>query len=155
MGDQDEGATAAVPSRRALLAAGATLAAGGAAAQMLPSLARAQGTSAADSDIARVQGARRALVRGGIVLTLDRTIGDFAKADVLIENGKIRDVKPEIAVSGDDTAVIDATNRIVLPGFIDTHHHFYQGLLRSILTNGLLNPDYTRDIGHTLTPAHP
>ena len=86
MGDHDEGATATVPSRRALLAAGATLAAGGAAAQMLPSLARAQGTS--DSDLARVQGSRRLLLKGGIVLTLDRTIGDFAKADVLIENGR-------------------------------------------------------------------
>jgi cytosine/adenosine deaminase-related metal-dependent hydrolase len=153
MGDHDEDATAAVSSRRALLAAGATLAAGGAAAQMVPSLARAQG-AASDSDLARVQGSRRILIRGGIVLTLDRAIGDFAKADVLIENGKIRDVKPEIAVSGDDTAVIDAGSRIVLPGFIDTHHHFYQGLLRSILTNGLLNPDYTRDIGNTLTPAY-
>jgi 5-methylthioadenosine/S-adenosylhomocysteine deaminase len=154
MGDHDESATAAVASRRALLAAGATLVAGAAAAQMLPSLAHAQGTGAADADLARVQGSRRILIRGGIVLTLDRAIGDFAKADVLIENGRIRDVKPEIAGSGDDTAVIDATNRIVLPGFIDTHHHFYQGLLRSILTNGLLNPDYTRDIGNTLTPAY-
>jgi len=57
-------------------------------------------------------------------------------------------------VEHDRVAVIDAANRIVLPGFIDTHHHFYQGLLRSILTNGLLNPDYSRDIGNTLTPAY-
>src|SRR5580765_7795855 len=113
MGDHDESATAAVASRRALLAAGATLVAGAAAAQMLPSLAHAHGTGAADADLARAQGSRRILIRGGIVLTLDRAIGDFVKADVLIENGRIRDVKPEIAGSGDDTAVIDATNRIV------------------------------------------
>jgi cytosine/adenosine deaminase-related metal-dependent hydrolase len=43
---------------------------------------------------------------------------------------------------------------IVLPGFIDTHHHCAQGLLRSILTNGLLDPDYRRDITTTLTPAY-
>ena len=42
--------------------------------------------------------------------------------------------------------MVDATNRIVMPGFIDTHHHFYQGLLRNILSNGLLDPDYNRDI---------
>ena len=43
----------------------------------------------------------------------------------------------------------------MVPGFIDTHHHFYhQGLLRNILTNGLLNPDYNRDIGNVLTPAY-
>ena len=57
-------------------------------------------------------------------------------------------------MSGDAAAVIDAANRIVVPGFVDTHHHFYQGLLRNILTNGLLNPDYGRDIGNTLTPAY-
>ncbi|MGZ3360678.1 MAG: amidohydrolase family protein, partial [Xanthobacteraceae bacterium] len=144
------------PSRRALLTASAGLAAGAAVAPFLAGSARAQGAGAADADglLARVQGQRRIVLRGGVVLTLDRGIGDFAQADVLIENGKIREVRPNIAISSDDAAVIDATNRIVVPGFVDTHHHFYQGLLRSILTNGLLNPDYTRDIGNTLTPAY-
>jgi len=142
-------------SRRALLAASAGFGGGAAAAQMLPSAARAQAAATdADGLLARVQGARRILLKGGVVLTLDRQIGDFAQADVLIENGKIREVGPNIAVAGDDAAVIDAANRIVLPGFIDTHHHFYQGLLRNILTNGLLNPDYNRDIANTLTPAY-
>ncbi len=50
--------------------------------------------------------------------------------------------------------MVDATNRIVMPGFIDTHHHFYQGILRNILSNGLLNPDYNRDISNTLTAPY-
>ena len=50
--------------------------------------------------------------------------------------------------------VVDATNRIVIPGFVDTHSHSYQGLLRNILTNGVLNPEYTRDIQNNLTPAY-
>ena len=154
MGDQNESGAPASPSRRALLASSAGIMAGGAAAQMLPGLSRAQGAGAGDAELARVQGSRRILIKGGLILTLDRAFGDFLKGDVLIEDGKIRDLKPDIAVSGDDTAVIDATSRIVLPGFVDTHHHFYQGLLRSILTNGLLNPDYTRDIGNRLTPAY-
>ena len=146
---------APAPSRRALLTASAGLAAGAAALPFLSDSARAQAAGAnADGLLARVQGQRRILLKGGVVLTLDRGIGDFAQADVLIEDGKIRDVRPSVAISNDDAAVIDATNRIVVPGFIDTHHHFYQGLLRSILTNGLLNPDYSRDIGNTLTPAY-
>jgi 5-methylthioadenosine/S-adenosylhomocysteine deaminase len=147
----DDSPTAA-PSRRTLLKSGAAAVAGATAAQILPGKSFAQG--AGDAELARVQGARRILLKGGVVLSLDRQLGDHAQADVLIEDGKIREVRPNIAVSGDAAAVIDAGNRIVVPGFVDTHHHFYQGLLRNILTNGLLNPDYGRDIGNTLTPAY-
>src|SRR5262245_1993765 len=133
-----------LPPRRAVLAGGAGLAAAGAFAGQ----AAAQG----DPDLARVQAARRILLRGGIVLTLDRTVGDFARADVLIEDGKIRDIRTDIAAG--DAAEVDPTHRIVIPGFIDTHHHFYQGLLRNILSNGLLNPDYSRDISNALTAPY-
>jgi 5-methylthioadenosine/S-adenosylhomocysteine deaminase len=136
-------------SRRAFLTASAGLLAA-AAAPMQSDPARAQGV--ADSELARVLAERRILIKGGVVLSLDRAVGDFAQADLLIEDGKIREVRPNIAA--DAAAVIDATNRIVIPGFIDTHHHFYQGILRNILSNGLLNPDYQRDIAGTLTAAY-
>ena len=116
------------------------------------SIPRAKRTT--DAELARVQGERRILLKGGVVLTLDRQIGDFAQADVLVEGGKIREVRPNIEVSRDVTAVIDASNRIVIPGFVDTHTHSYQGLLRNILVNGLLNPDYNRDIQNIPTPAY-
>jgi 5-methylthioadenosine/S-adenosylhomocysteine deaminase len=146
-------ATSDAPSRRTLLAASAFVA-GAAAAHMRPGAAPAQSAANVDAELARLQGERRLLIRGGVVLTLDRQVGDFARPDVLIEDGKIRAVGPDLGVSSDTAAVIDAANRIVLPGFIDTHHHFYQGLLRNILPNGLLNPDYNRDIQSTLTPAY-
>src|SRR6516164_1306567 len=123
-------------SRRSFLKSSAALATGGAAAQALSSDAFAQGAGAADGELARMQGERRILLKGGVVLTLDRQVGDFAQADVLIEGGKIREVRPNIEVSRDAVAVIDAANRIVIPGFIDTHSHSYQGILRNILSNG-------------------
>jgi 5-methylthioadenosine/S-adenosylhomocysteine deaminase len=89
----------------------------------------------------------RTLIKGGVVLSLDRDVGDFETVDVLIENGKIAAVRPNISA---DAAVIDAANMIVLPGFIDTHHHFYQGQLRNVLPNGLL-ADYFRDISGAAT----
>jgi 5-methylthioadenosine/S-adenosylhomocysteine deaminase len=143
-------------SRRAFLKAGAALAAGGAVGQVPPGSARAQGVGAADGDpeLRRLQTQRRILIKGGVVLTLDRRIGDFAQADVLIEDGKIREVRPNIAVSAEAAAVIDASNRIVIPGFIDTHSHSYQGLLRNIMPNGLLSPDYNRDVQSILTPVY-
>jgi cytosine/adenosine deaminase-related metal-dependent hydrolase len=128
--------------------------AAGAAALPGTALAQGAGAGAADAELGSLQGARRILLKGGLVLSLDRQVGDFARADVLIEDGKIREVRPDIAVSGDAAAVIDAAHRIVIPGFVDTHSHSYQGLLRNILTNGVLNPDYNRDIQSNLTPAY-
>ena len=139
-------------SRRAFLKSSAVLAGGA----VLPDAARAQDLRAqggGDADLARVAASRRILLKGGVVLTLDPRVGDFAQADVLIEDGKIREIRPGLAPP-DDAAVVDAANRIVLPGFIDTHHHFYQGILRNILTNGLLNPDYNRDVSNTLTAVY-
>ncbi|AIO32981.1 amidohydrolase family protein [Burkholderia cenocepacia] len=84
----------------------------------------------------------RILIRGGTVLTFDPVIGDFEKADVLIEGKKIVAVQPSLAA---DARVIDASNMIVMPGFIDTHHHHYHDVLRNVQANGLLS-DYFRDI---------
>jgi 5-methylthioadenosine/S-adenosylhomocysteine deaminase len=125
-------------SRRDFLTSSIGLAAGAGLTQLAPSNAAAQG--AGDAELARVQSARRILFKGGVVLTLDPQVGDFAQADVLIEDGKIREIRPNIAVSDDAPAVVDARNRMVIPGFVDTHSHSYQGLLRNILVSGLLNP---------------
>ena len=154
--DGEEAFAGPQSSRRAFLKAGAGLTAGGAVAQMPPGSALAQvlGATDADAELRRLQAQRRILLKGGVVLTLDRRIGDFAQADVLIEDSKIREIRPNISVSTDAAAVIDASNRIVIPGFIDTHSHSYQGLLRNIMPNGLLSPDYNRDVQSTLTPAY-
>jgi hypothetical protein len=80
--------------------------------------ANAQG--AGDAELVRLQGARRIVIKGAVMLTVDPQGGDFAKADILIEDGKIREIRPDIAASS-DIAVVDADNRIVIPGFVDTH----------------------------------
>jgi len=95
--------------------------------------------------------ARRILLKAGVVLTLDPKIGDFASADILIEDGRIREVRPDIAVSDESIAVIDTSRCIVIPGFVDTHSHSYQGLLRDTLPNGVVDPDYNRDIQNNMT----
>jgi cytosine/adenosine deaminase-related metal-dependent hydrolase len=90
------------------------------------------------------------LLKGGRVLSLDPAIGDFAKADVLIRGTKIVSVQPNISASA---KVIDASNMIVMPGFVDTHRHAWEAPLRNILPNGLLT-DYTRDITGTARAAY-
>ncbi|HKD26521.1 MAG TPA: amidohydrolase family protein [Xanthobacteraceae bacterium] len=149
-------ASAAGPvSRRRFLKSSVGLAASGATVQILPRSATAQGADAMqpDAELARLQGQQRILLKGGVVLTLDRQVGDFVQADVLIEDGKIAAVGPNIAVSAEAAVVIDAANHILIPGFVDTHSHSYQGILRGIMTNGVLDPDYNRDVQAKLTPA--
>src|SRR5438067_10482330 len=73
---------------------------------------------------------RRYVIRGGSVMSLDPQVGDFAQADVLVEGKKILAVGPNLRAGA---AEIDATGRIVMPGFIDTHHHQFETALRSFL----------------------
>ncbi len=48
---------------------------------------------------------------------------------MLVEGSKIVDVAANIDAS--DAHVIDASGKIVMPGFIDTHHHQFETGLRS------------------------
>jgi 5-methylthioadenosine/S-adenosylhomocysteine deaminase len=132
-------------SRRGFLKSGAAATAGAMAA--FPGQSASAQTGG--GELTRLKTTRRLLLKGGIVLTLDRALGDFEKADVLIEDGRIAGVRADIAAS--DAVEIDCANRILIPGFVDTHVHSYQGLLRSLLPNGLVDPDYNRDIQNNLT----
>ncbi len=82
---------------------------------------------------------RRYVIRGGSVMSMDPKVGDFAEADVLVEGKKILAIGPNLHVGG--AAEIDARGRIVMPGFIDTHHHQFETVLRSFLADGVLIND--------------
>jgi 5-methylthioadenosine/S-adenosylhomocysteine deaminase len=142
-------------SRRSFMQTGAGLVAAGALLADAPRTARAQaGGAGADPALDRLQGRGRCLIRGGIVLTLDRQVGDFARADILIEDGMIREVRPDIAVSDADTLVIDTTERIIIPGFVDTHSHSFEGLFRASLPKTTISdPTYRSDFEEKLIPA--
>ena len=84
----------------------------------------------------------RLLLKGGTVVTMDPDIGDFASADVLIDGSVIAAIEPTIDATAE---IVDASGMIVMPGFIDTHRHMWQGALRNILPDGVLG-DYMRDI---------
>ena len=82
---------------------------------------------------------RRTLIRGGSVMSIDPTVGNFASGDVLIEGSRILEVAAKIEAP--DAAVIDATGHVVMPGFIDTHHHQFETALRSLLADAILIND--------------
>ncbi len=64
---------------------------------------------------------------GGTVLIKDATIltvtkGTIPKGSILIKNGKIAEVGPDVAAP-EGVTVIDAAGMVAMPGIIDTHSH--------------------------------
>ncbi|HET6285364.1 MAG TPA: amidohydrolase family protein [Amycolatopsis sp.] len=118
-------------------AAGTSFLAAGPAAADSDAEASADGRPPKDSG----QPGRRYVIRGGAVMSMDQNVGNFATADVLVEGGKIVEIRPGIRAG--HAGVIDARGRIVLPGFVDTHHHLFETAERAFLANGLLLDDHS------------
>jgi cytosine/adenosine deaminase-related metal-dependent hydrolase len=93
----------------------------------------------------------RTLLQNGCVITVDEELGNFRRADVLIEGTKIAAVGPDLGVT--DAEVVDASNMIVMPGFIDTHRHLWEGILRNISVDGIL-ANYFPDVLGVLAPVY-
>lgn len=71
---------------------------------------------------------KRTLLQGGWIVTMDPAIGDIPQGDLLMEDARILAIAPHINTH--DAEVIDARERIVLPGFVDTHRHTWQTCVR-------------------------
>ena len=72
---------------------------------------------------------RPLVLRGGTVLTMDGSRRVLPRADVLVVADRIAAVGPDLSVP-EGTAVVDATDGIVMPGMIDTHRHMWQTAMR-------------------------
>lgn len=71
------------------------------------------------------------LIKGGRVLLFDGEKNvTFPTLDVLIDGTTITKIAPCITV-GPETKVIDAADKLVCPGFVDSHRHLWQSHLRT------------------------
>jgi 5-methylthioadenosine/S-adenosylhomocysteine deaminase len=93
----------------------------------------------------------RTLLSGGTVVSMDPAVGDLDRGDVLIEDGVIVEVAERI--DAPDAEVIDATDRIVLPGFVDTHRHTWQTAFRGVGADWTF-PEYLVAVHGTLRPRY-
>ncbi|MGP4023787.1 amidohydrolase family protein [Actinomadura sp. 3N407] len=92
------------------------------------------------------------LLRNGLVIDTVPAPTVLGRADVLIEDDRIAAVGPGLpAPPGTD--VIDATGRIVIPGFVDTHRHTWQAGIRAILPDSTL-PAYVGRVLRELAPRY-
>ena len=80
---------------------------------------------------------------------MDPQIGELT-GDVLIEDDKIVSVEPNINA---DAELIDATDCIVIPGFVDTHRHTWEAAIRGCAPNATLD-DYFVDVLDTFAPVY-
>lgn len=97
------------------------------------------------------------IFRGGYVLTMDPGIGDLVNGDVHVKDGAIINIAPSISASSAE--VIDASDCIVMPGFVDGHWHMMNALWRGLVNDkagftyfevfGRLGPAYTPTDSYT------
>ena len=103
---------------------GATALAGVAAPAMSPAMAQGPAATASRGHY---------LIRNGAVVTVDQA-GVLPRADILVRDGRIEAVGPDLAAAGAET--IDATDMIVMPGFVDTHYHMWSAVGRNFVGDG-------------------
>ncbi|WP_458190249.1 amidohydrolase family protein [Haladaptatus sp. NG-WS-4] len=80
------------------------------------------------------------IIQNGTVVSLDPEIGELDEADILVEDGEIVEIGHGLTASNAD--VIDASNHIVLPGFVDSHIHIAQTQVRGIAGDWSLMGEY-------------
>src|SRR5262245_10227690 len=71
---------------------------------------------------------RRLLIRGARPLADPRAYDLPPPADILIENGVIAAIAPNLRAA--DCAVIEALDRLAVPGFVNAHYHSHDTLLK-------------------------
>ncbi len=70
------------------------------------------------------------LIKNGIIITLgekNRVLYDHA---LLCEDGLIKSIAPVKSFTGSYDKIIDAAGKVVMPGFINAHMHFYSTMVR-------------------------
>jgi 5-methylthioadenosine/S-adenosylhomocysteine deaminase len=76
---------------------------------------------------------QKILIKGGYIVTMDRRGRILKEGSILVEGDKIVEVNDEEKLKNSKAdIVIDAKHRAVLPGFVNTHTHLFQTLLRSL-----------------------
>jgi cytosine/adenosine deaminase-related metal-dependent hydrolase len=140
-------------SRRGFLQESAGVLAGAAATGLFSREAAAQENNDRDDartldrlERANADRARRILLKGGTVISMDPKVGNLERADVLIEGTKISSIAPDLSASARDgkTIVVDAKDMIVSPGFCDPHIHSWEGQLGRFIPNANGVPDDKR-----------
>lgn len=67
-----------------------------------------------------------------VVATMDPGLGEIDDGSVLVRDGWIEAVGPSHSLSVTADRVVDCSGLVLIPGLVNTHHHFYQTLTRTM-----------------------
>jgi len=67
-----------------------------------------------------------------LLATMDGARREISHGGMFIEDGFIRQVGKSEQLPGSADEVLDLSDHLVIPGLINTHHHFYQTLTRAV-----------------------
>ena len=71
-------------------------------------------------------------ITNGIILALNPQEPVLYNTDLLLEEGKISRLAEHGSIREKDVQEIDAAGKVIMPGFINVHHHFYSTLVRGL-----------------------
>jgi cytosine/adenosine deaminase-related metal-dependent hydrolase len=72
------------------------------------------------------------LIKHAHIITMDDHHTELSDGGLFIENGFISKVGATRDLPATADEVLDLTGQVVLPGLVNTHHHFYQTLTRAV-----------------------
>ena len=84
------------------------------------------------------------LIKNAHIVSMDDRIGDLSSGDVLIDDDTIVAVGVDLEFPA-GTEIVDATDKILIPGLVNAHLHVWQTVLRGIAVDWTM-PDYVKGI---------
>jgi len=72
------------------------------------------------------------LIKNAYIVTMDDHQKEIPEGGLFIRNGLIEEVGPMSELRATADEALDLKGHIVLPGLVNTHHHFYQTLTRAV-----------------------
>jgi cytosine/adenosine deaminase-related metal-dependent hydrolase len=72
------------------------------------------------------------LIKHAYIVTLDDHQSELPDGGLFIRDGFIEQVGPSASLPASADEVLDLEGHVLLPGLVNTHHHFYQTLTRAV-----------------------
>jgi len=79
----------------------------------------------------------RYILQGATILSFDPQMPVYDGYAILVEDGRIKEIAPKESFSALEIERLDMDGKVILPGLINAHHHFYSTLVRGL---GKMNP---------------